>query len=238
MPRIYLAGPMVFTPNAQEFFAKMKKICQDHGLEGVSPFDGQISINSKQTGKALTLEIVKADFELMDQLDGAIFCLDSFRRSTEMDPGTAVEIGYMKAQNKPMYGWTTDKRDYPQKVNDFFNQTYHLQIESNGLSNQLPSSGLQRDPDGILVHSEGMYQNGMTQGAIELAGGEVFCSPKWEDAFRLAAEAIAQQFKLNLNNSTSQPPYRLLIEKGFHQKKSEETQDTKYYGKKNSCNII
>ncbi|WP_131782826.1 nucleoside 2-deoxyribosyltransferase [Legionella gresilensis] len=237
MPKIYLAGPMVFAPNAQEFFAKMKEICQNYELEGVSPFDGQISIKNKQTGKALTLEIVKADFELMDQLDGAIFCFDSFRRSTEMDPGTAVEIGYMKAQNKPINGWTTDKREYPQKVNDFFNQIYHLQIESNGLSNQLPSSGLQRDPDGILVHSEGMYQNGMTQGAIELAGGQVFYSQNWEEAFRLAAEAIAQQFKLDLNHSVSQQPYRILIEKGFHQKKREESKDINHEDKKHFSSI-
>ncbi len=40
----------------------------------------------------------------MDTLDGGLFCLDPFRRSSEMDPRTAFEVGYMRALGKPMAG--------------------------------------------------------------------------------------------------------------------------------------
>ena len=51
-----------------------------------------------------------------------------------------------------------------------------------------------RDADGILVHSQGMVQNGMTQGAIELSGGKVFADLDWEKAFAAAACHLAQSF--------------------------------------------
>lgn len=192
-PKVYLAGPTVFEEDPAGIFEEMKKICLRHGLEGVSPLDNQIGLEGIPPGKALNLRIVQADLDLMDKLDGGIFCLDPFRRSTEMDPGTAVEIGYMKAQKKPMAGWTTDGREYPEKVRAFFAKTGESLTETKG-NDQGGTSGLTRDPDGILVHSDGLVQNGMTHGSIELSGGKVGIDSDWKKAFEQAVISIKEQF--------------------------------------------
>lgn len=193
MPRIYLAGPTVFEENPNGIFEKMKEICFEYNIEGVSPLDNQIGLENFLSGNDLAKMIAKADFDLMDKLDGGIFCLDPFRRSTEMDPGTAVEIGYMKAQKKPLAGWTIDSRLYPEKVRDFYAKTGEVLVETQANS-QGGTSGTFRDPDGILVHSDGMVQNAMTQGAIELSGGKVCVDKNWEVAFKQAVISLKEQF--------------------------------------------
>ena len=100
--RVYLAGPMVFYPDPDTTFQQMKAICRRHGLTGVSPLDNQLGLEGLAPDRALLEKIVKADIELMDRLDGGLFCLDGFRRSSEMDAGTAFEVGYMRALKKPM----------------------------------------------------------------------------------------------------------------------------------------
>ena len=40
-----------------------------------------------------------------------------------MDPGSAVEIGYMYALGKPLCGYTSDGREYTQKVAAYFEKT-------------------------------------------------------------------------------------------------------------------
>ena len=57
------------------------------------------------------------------------------------------------------------------------------------------TSGALRDPDGVLVHSEGMYQNLMIDVAIEKSGGRVFADTEWQTAFRLAAEHLSRIIK-------------------------------------------
>lgn len=41
-PRIYLAGPEVFFPNALEQGAEKKRLCCEHGFEGVYPLDNVV----------------------------------------------------------------------------------------------------------------------------------------------------------------------------------------------------
>lgn len=191
-PRIYLAGPMVFYEDLSVFDV-MKEICVRHGLQGYAPADNQLGLEGASPGKETAAKIVAADFDLMDKLDGAVFCLNPFRRSTEMDPGTAVEIGYMKALKKPMAGWTTDGRPYPEKVRTFFKNESMAKTSANPKGG---TSGSERDPDGILIHSEGLVQNAMTQSGIELAGGKVFAHENWKQAFEAAVMNVAAQFNL------------------------------------------
>jgi nucleoside 2-deoxyribosyltransferase len=192
-PRIYLAGPMVFYPDPTTTFLRMKAICRLHGLLGVSPLDNQIGLEGKLPNRALLEQIVRADMELMDTLDGGLFCLDGFRRSPEMDPGTAFEIGYMRALQKPLAGWTSDPRDYPAKVHDYFRYTFGLKLVTAEPSARGGTSGTMRDPDGILVHSEGCLQNAMIHFGIATGGGQVFGHSDWETAFSQAAAALADR---------------------------------------------
>jgi nucleoside 2-deoxyribosyltransferase len=189
-PRVYLAGPMVFAPEPEAIFARMKHICASAGLEGVSPLDNQLGLEGATPGHMLAERIVRADIALMHALNGGLFCLDGIRRGAEMDAGTAFEVGYMAALGKKLVGWTRDGRDYPQKVADYFGGA----LQPAAANAQGGMSGSRRDPDGLLVHSEGCVQNAMVHVGIELAGGTVCCDPNWEVAFTAAAEHLARQF--------------------------------------------
>jgi nucleoside 2-deoxyribosyltransferase len=192
MPTVYLAGPTVFEPDPAAIFATMKAICARHGLEGVSPLDNQLTLEGHTTGRALVERIVAADIALMHRLDAGLFCLDGFRRGPEMDPGTAFEIGYMHALGKPLAGWTRDADDYPTRVRCFFARTFALDLvpdDGPGVR-----SGTLRDPDGVLVHSEGCSQNAMCEVGIARSGGAVFADPDWTLAFERAVRSLAARF--------------------------------------------
>jgi nucleoside 2-deoxyribosyltransferase len=195
LPTIYLAGPMVFYPDPAATFRAMKKICREHGLKGVAPIDNQLEMQRRKPGKALIRDIVKADIALMERLDGGLFCMDGFRRAPDMDPGTAFEIGYMSARGKPICGWTEDGRAYPAKVEDYFKRVFGEQLHVTKANSKGGTSGSKRDPDDILVHSQGCVQNGMMQIGIELGGGKVFACPDWRVAFGAAAAHLAKLFR-------------------------------------------
>ncbi len=137
------------------------------------------------------MSIVAVDRSLMDSCDGGLFCLDPFRRAADMDPGTAVEIGYMFAQGKPLCGYTIDGRTYPDKVAAYFTSAWNAKLQGRPPLAQGGSSGSLEDPDGMLVHSEGMVQNGMIEGFIRLSGGRVFADADFDEAFRQAATHLA-----------------------------------------------
>ncbi len=193
-PKVYLAGPMVFYPDPQKTFAAMKRICARHRLEGVAPIDNQVALQGAKPGKRLIRAIVKADIALMDRMDAGLFCLDGFRRAPDMDPGTAFEIGYMKAQSKPLAGWTEDGRSYPAKVADYFTRVFGEPLHHTPANNKGGTSGDRRDPDNILVHSTGCVQNGMMHIGIELNRGRVFAHRDWHVAFDAAASHLARLF--------------------------------------------
>jgi nucleoside 2-deoxyribosyltransferase len=191
IPRVYLAGPMVFYRNPEATFDRMRHICLRHGLVGISPLDSQAGLEGTLPDRGLLEKIVKADIELMDTLDGGLFCLDGFRRSPEMDPGTAFEVGYMRALKKPIVGWTRDPKDYPTKVGDHFRNTFNLKLVATEPGAKGGTSGTMRDPDGILVHSQSCLQNAMIDIGIATAGGRVFGHYDWEIAFDQAASWLA-----------------------------------------------
>jgi nucleoside 2-deoxyribosyltransferase len=186
-PRVYLAGPMVFYLDPEASFCRMKEICRRHGLTGVSPLDNQMGLEGAAPDRVLLEKIVQADIELMETVDGGLFCLDPFRRSPEMDPGTAFEVGYMRALKKPMAGWTSDPRDYPAKVRAHFETSFGLTLVATDPGAKGGMSGTSRDPDGILVHSQACLQNAM----IDIGIGQVFSHPDWQTAFGQAAAALA-----------------------------------------------
>jgi len=193
--RVYLAGPMVFETDPVGIFERMKTICREHGVAGVAPLDNQIGLENLCPGKQLLEAIVRADMGLRDRGEAGVFCLDGFRRGPEMDRGTAFEVGYMPALGKPMAGWTRDVRHYPQRVAGFFNDTYGAELTAAAAGSVGGTSGLLRDPDGVLVHSEGCVQNAMVHVGIERAGGVVVADADWEKAFRGAVGSVARQLE-------------------------------------------
>jgi len=192
MKTVYLAGPTVFLPDAECIFDTMKAILKKHGLKGVAPVDNQSNLKGFSPGKALNQAIYKADVEIMNSVDGAIFDISPFRRGTEMDTGTAFEIGYCRCLGIPMTGWTTQKAFYPEHVSEYVKERYGQDLIEDTERAPGAKSGSARDPDGMLVHSSGFYQNLMVQMAIESSGGSVHADASWKDAFGNASAELAR----------------------------------------------
>lgn len=199
-PTVYLAGDLVFRPDPLPLFARLKALCADLGLDGLAPFDGQSAAIGLPPGRETILKIVAADRQLMDQSDAGIFCIDPFRRSPEMDPGTAVEIGYMLALGKPLEAYTVDSRPYGAKVEDYWRHAWNQALAPRDPADT-PASGGFEDPDGMLVHSDGMLQNGMVDGFITFGGGQISTDDDFETAFRLAAERLAKRLGTHPNRT-------------------------------------
>ena len=196
MKSVYLAGPTVFLPDGDRIFGIMKSVLREHGLRGVAPVDNQSSLSGVLPGKELNHAIYKADVEIMNSVDGAIFDISPFRRGTEMDTGTAFEIGYCRCRGIPMTGWTTQHLFYPELVSEYVKERFGQGLREDMGNQPGAKSGGSRDPDGILVHSSGLYQNLMVQMAVETSGGHVFSAPSWETAFGKAATQMAKLLQI------------------------------------------
>ncbi len=103
--RIYLAGPDVFLPDAKTFAKTKKKLCAEYGFEGVFPLDPEIK-NASELAPAEPAETIARNNEaLMRSCDLLIANCTPFR-SVSMDPGTAYEVGFMRALGRPVLGYS------------------------------------------------------------------------------------------------------------------------------------
>ncbi|MEO1102766.1 MAG: nucleoside 2-deoxyribosyltransferase [Pseudomonadota bacterium] len=114
MPRIYIAGPDVFLPDAAAVLARKKAVCTAHGLEGVTPFDNDAAIDPAG-GAAAAQQIYAANRAFMVSCAGCIANATPFR-GVSLDPGTAFEIGYMCALGRTVFAYSTDTRLYEARV--------------------------------------------------------------------------------------------------------------------------
>jgi len=106
-PRIYLAGPAVFLPDAPKILAGMAKIVAAQGLEPIIPaidvdFSGLAPLPA---ARAIRHENCR---RIVD-CDGLIACVSPFRGPLA-DPGTTWEIGYASALDKKITLW----REHPE----------------------------------------------------------------------------------------------------------------------------
>jgi nucleoside 2-deoxyribosyltransferase len=109
-PRIYLAGPEVFLPDARAVGARKVELCAAHGLEGVFPLDAGLDLSA--LAKAEAARRISASCEgQMRSCAGLIANLTPFR-GVSMDSGTAFEVGFMRALGRPVLGYTNVTADY------------------------------------------------------------------------------------------------------------------------------
>jgi nucleoside 2-deoxyribosyltransferase len=109
-PRIYLAGPEVFLPNANDIGAAKAALCAEAGFEGVFPLDTGLDLAGLaplEQARRISL----SNEALMRSADALIANLTPFR-GVSMDAGTAFEIGFMRALDRPVFGYTNIPGDY------------------------------------------------------------------------------------------------------------------------------
>ena len=107
MKSIYLAGPDVFFRDAPAHFDALEARCAEHGLRGVRPSDGGLSLGSQGlsgTGDEIAERIYRANIELLKRCDALLANLMPFRNPLEPDSGTVFELGIAVALGKPVAG--------------------------------------------------------------------------------------------------------------------------------------
>ncbi|KAH9220439.1 hypothetical protein DL95DRAFT_383375 [Leptodontidium sp. 2 PMI_412] len=114
-PKVYLAGPDVFEPNAIQRGEHLKALCTKHGLTGLFPLDNTIA-TTEPGSISHAAAIRTANMTLISSCDAILANITPFR-GPSMDVGTAYEMGAGSALGKVVVGYTTDgAQPYFEKV--------------------------------------------------------------------------------------------------------------------------
>ncbi len=155
-PRIYLAGPEVFLPDAIAVGAEKCRLAAEAGLEGAFPLDAQLDI-ARLPPAEQARRISLANEGLMRSCDGLVANLTPFR-GVSMDSGTAFEVGFMQALGRPMAGYTNVAAGYTERARAF---------RARGPA---PMDGDRAD---LEIEAFGLAENLMIEVAIVESGGRV-----------------------------------------------------------------
>jgi len=172
--KIYLAGPDIFSFEAGKILEEMRDVCASHGLQGITPLDGEPLPESLSRQEKASI-IYQRNLALIDQAAGIVANISPFR-GIAMDPGTAFEIGYAKAKGLPISAWSEDDRDYLIRVSGAY-----------GGNLRKGEDQVWRDPSGIEVEDFGLTDNLM----ITVPAGDIAHS--FEEAARRIAEKLNRE---------------------------------------------
>ena len=103
MPKLYIAGPDIFLPNAKEWAEVQRRLCRKYGFEPLHPMDNNLAL-PENGGIEIADRIYRADIRQVEECDIVIANCNPFRGIC-MDDGTAYELGYGNALGKPSYGY-------------------------------------------------------------------------------------------------------------------------------------
>jgi nucleoside 2-deoxyribosyltransferase len=152
-PKIYLAGPEVFLPNAVEVGSRKKAACHARGLTGLFPFDNELPGGGN--GRIDRL-IYAANRRMMEEADAAIFNLTPLR-GPSADPGTVFELGLMSGLGKMLFGYTNSASDMAARIG----------------KTERGADGLLRDAHGLSVEDYGNADNLMIDGCLAEHGNHL-----------------------------------------------------------------
>ena len=157
-PRIYLAGPEVFLPNALAMGARKAALCTQHGLEGVFPLDAGLDLAG--LAKPEAARRISASCESQIRSCAALIANLTPFRGVSMDSGTAFEVGFMRALGRPVLGYTNVTADYRAR-----SEAYRRAVPQSAL--------LDADGPGIQIEDFDGAENLMIEVAILASGGTV-----------------------------------------------------------------
>jgi nucleoside 2-deoxyribosyltransferase len=164
-PLIYLAGPGVFRADAEQYGAKLKRLVHSFGMEGLWPYDNSDIHNQdahSRIGKAHL--ICRWNLEAIREADAILADISPFR-GPNMDPGTAMEIGYAHALNKPAWCWSSDLSTLLDRTMRWATGLEHMTFEHGEISGHIiedfglpenlmiscPVKGIYRQPAEALI---------------------------------------------------------------------------------------
>lgn len=164
-PRVYLAGPDVFLPDARALLARKKALCRRHGFTPVSPLDAEPGAAPTRPTSRRTrgLAIAAANEAKIRSCRLVVANLSPFR-GPSADPGTVYEVGFARGLGLAVFGYTTDGRSFRART------LHALGLRAKGRATA-------RDADGLAIEDFGLRDNLMLDGALHAAGG-VFVAPR------------------------------------------------------------
>jgi nucleoside 2-deoxyribosyltransferase len=153
-PRVYLAGPDVFLPQAEAWAEERKKICARHGLIGVSPFDPATGA-ARWAAMPGWQRIFLGNEAHIRGADAVIANLTPFR-GPSADPGTVYEIGLMRGLGRPVFGYATTTQGFVARSHAAWGPV------------RRDAAGIWRDRDGLSVEDFSLFDNLMIVGGLTL----------------------------------------------------------------------
>ncbi len=175
-PRVYLAGPDVFLPDAELWAERRKVICARHGLIAVTPLDDRPDLPAAWAALPEWQRIALRNELHMRSADALIANLTPFR-GPSADVGTAYELGFMRALGGSVFGYSTTAVPFTQRSRDF----------SASRGGAIAGAGdAWRDADGMLIEQFGLTDNLMLEAAIVGSVGrliieEIAPEARWTD---------------------------------------------------------
>lgn len=155
-PKIYLAGPEVFLPDARAIGLRKKSLCEEFGFVGFVPLDHDLAA---APGEKMDEKIFSANVALMRVADAGIFNLTPFR-GVNADLGTAFELGFFAALGKPVFAYTNNSAPLFERV-----------AAAHGV--QGAPGGEFCDAQGLLIENFANADNLMLDGALKAQGRRV-----------------------------------------------------------------
>jgi nucleoside 2-deoxyribosyltransferase len=145
-PVVYLAGPEVFLPDADEIGMRKIAICAAHGLDARYPVEPIRALGdlSALSGEERAVRFFDALVEQLDTCAAVLANLTPFR-GPSADVGTAWEVGYAYGRGVPVFAYTNALDHYFTRVT----------------------------PDGLFIEDFDLADNLMLEGASRRSGGSV-----------------------------------------------------------------
>lgn len=168
-PRIYLAGPDVFLPEAGAWAGRKKSICDRYGLIGLSPLD-PLAAEPVEWAALPSWHVIGLRNEAHIATADAMIANVTPFRGPSADAGTVFEIGFMRALGRPIFGYATTARPFADRTLAVLGEHHDAE----------------RDADQMLVERFGLFDNLMIVTGIIASGGELLAEElpagqRWSD---------------------------------------------------------